>query len=108
MCCRNENIGRLEGGSGAGSTSWSQPGPSARRRLVRSAWRLAARAQAYRPDEESSGPNPNHRERCSLEPVREKDRRKWTAADLRKYLVREIEEHVEHRLTTVTYLEGLD
>ena len=25
---------------------WSQPAPSARRRLVRSAWRLAARAEA--------------------------------------------------------------
>ena len=41
-------------------------------------------------------------------PVSRLAERQWTAADLRKYLVREIEEHVEHRLTTVTYLEGLD
>jgi DNA repair protein RecO (recombination protein O) len=37
--------------------------------------------------------------------------RAWTrktAADLRKFLVREIEEHVEHRLMTVAFLESLD
>ena len=44
-------------------------------------------------------------------PVSKLAEREWTrrtAADLRKFLVREIEEHVEHRLTTVTYLESLD
>jgi DNA repair protein RecO (recombination protein O) len=44
-------------------------------------------------------------------PVAKIAERPWTrrtAADLRKFLVREIEEHVEHRLTTVSYLETLD
>ena len=44
-------------------------------------------------------------------PVSKLAERQWTrrtAGDLRKFLVREIEEHVEHRLTTVPYLEALD
>lgn len=44
-------------------------------------------------------------------PVTKLAEREWTrrtAADLRKFLVREIEEHVERRLTTATYLETLD
>ena len=44
-------------------------------------------------------------------PVSKLAERQWTrrtAGDLRKFLVREIEEHVEHRLTTVEYLEALD
>ncbi len=44
-------------------------------------------------------------------PVGKLPEREWTrktAGDLRTFLVREIEEHVEHRLTTVSYLETLD
>src|SRR5262249_41489808 len=44
-------------------------------------------------------------------PVSKLAEREWThrtAADLRRFLVREIEEHVEHRLTTISYLEALD
>jgi DNA repair protein RecO (recombination protein O) len=32
---------------------------------------------------------------------------KETAADLRRFLVREIENHIEHRLVTVPILEAL-
>lgn len=44
-------------------------------------------------------------------PVAKLTEREWTrktAADLRKFLVREIEEHVEHKLMTVSFLESLD
>lgn len=44
-------------------------------------------------------------------PVNKLSEREWTrrtASDLRKFLVHEIEEHVERRLTTVSYLETLD
>ena len=44
-------------------------------------------------------------------PVGKLAERQWTrtsAADLRKFLVQEIEEHVERRLTTVAFLEALD
>jgi DNA repair protein RecO (recombination protein O) len=44
-------------------------------------------------------------------PVGKVSERVWTrrtAADLRSFLVKEIEEHVERRLTTVPYLETLD
>ena len=44
-------------------------------------------------------------------PVSKLAEREWTrrtAGDLRKFLVHEIEQHVEHRLTTVAFLEALD
>ena len=44
-------------------------------------------------------------------PVGQLGERVWTrrtAGDLRKFLIKEIEEHVERRLTTVPYLEALD
>jgi len=44
-------------------------------------------------------------------PVSKLAEREWTrrtASDLRKFLIKEIEEHVERRLTTVTHLEALD
>ena len=44
-------------------------------------------------------------------PINKLADREWsrrTAADLRKFLIKEIEEHVERRLTTVPHLEALD
>jgi len=44
-------------------------------------------------------------------PIGKLSERTWTrktAGDLRKFLIKEIEEHVERKLTTVPYLESLD